>query len=287
MKEAKKGNPVLSLTLLILSVTLFCLSCQPSPAGLHPPQGKVIGTVNQDRITVPQVNYAAEQLRAQVTPTNLPKILDRMVSVSLMAEEAVRRGLLNEEKVVSGLAWTERMYLANALASRIAETSEPSPGEIVEYFNSHKDEFGLGLKLMLMVLSDSVLAEQTLADLKGGADFLSLARERSLDTSFINVPGFPTRGVGMSLGWSLADEESIFSLKPGAVSPVLSTTVGYQIVKVLERKQISASPRLSEATQAYIAAALKEEKQRQVLDSLLTNLREKASITLKPEEYSR
>ena len=265
----------------------LALSCQPAPGGLHSPPGKVIGTVNQDKITIPQVNYAAEQWRAEVTPSNLPKILDRMVSVALLAEEAIRRGLLKEEKILSGLAWTERMYLAGALASRIAETAEPGSGEVVEYFQKHRDEFGLGLKMMLMVLSDSILAEQTLAELKAGADFAKLARQRSMDTSLITVPGYPTRGVGMSLGWSLVNEEAVFSLKPGEVSPVLPTMVGYQIVKILEKKQLVESPTLNEATQLYLASALKEERRRQVMDSLLTSLREKAKVTLKPEEYSR
>lgn len=272
---------------LVVGVFVFVFGCNQSPAGLQTPKGRVVGTVNSDRLTVPQVNYAAEQLRAEVTPTNLPKILDRMVTVSLLADEAVRRGLLKDEKVISGLAWVERMYLASELASRIADSSEPTPTEVLSYFQEHKAEFGTGLKMQLMVLPDSAYAEQTVLELKAGADFLRLARERSMDTSFINVPGYPTRGVGLSLGWSLADEERVFSLKPGEVSPVLATQLGYQIVKVLERKTINDNPTLSEMTQMYIAEALKEQRRRQALDSLLNSLRSRARIVLKPEEYSR
>lgn len=272
---------------LIVGISVILSGCNRSSAGLQQPKGKVIGTVNSDRLTVPQVNFAAEQLRAEVTPTNLPKILDRMVTVSLLAEEAVRRGMLKEEKVVSGLAWVERMYLASELASRIAETSEPSPGEVLAYFQTHKGEFGTGLKMQLMVLPESAYAEQTLEELKAGSDFVKLARERSMDTSFINVPGYPTRGVGLSLGWGLKDEEKVFSLKPGEISGVIATQAGYQIVKVLERKTINENPTLGEMTQMYISEALKEQRRREVMDSLLNELRSRARIVLKPEEYNQ
>ncbi len=272
---------------LIAGLLVLSLGCQQSPAGLHTPKGKVVGMVQRDRLTVPQVNYAAEQLRAEVSAENLPKILDRMVTVSLLADEAVRRGMLKDEKVLSGLAWVERMYLASELVSRITESSGPSSAEVLAYFQQHKSDFGTGLKLQVMVLPDSAYAEQTLMELKAGADFVKLARERSMDTSVTSVPGYPTRGVGFSLGWSLADEEKVFSLKPGEISPVLATQMGYQIIKVLERKTLNENPTLNEITQLYISEALKDQRRRLTLDSLLNSLRSRAKIVLKPEEYSR
>lgn len=271
----------------LLPFVLIVLACNKFPTGLHPPKGKVVAEVDRDRITAPQVDYAAEQLRVPVSPANLPKILERMSSISLLAAEAVRRSYLKDEKTISGLAWTERMFLANELAARIAEAVEPTPEEIAAYFQKHRNEFTLGLKLMLMLLPDSITAEQTLVELKQGSDFARLARERSMDTSVLHIPGYPTRGVGMSLGWNLRDEELVFTLNPGEVSPVLATPVGFQIVKVQEKKTINENPSFSEITQYYISEALKSERRRITLDSLLNALREKAKITLKPEEYPR
>ncbi len=275
---------------LLKSVAIFLLltvipsACKES-SDLRSPKGKIVGTVNGDNLTVPQVDYSAGQLRAEVTPSNLPKILDRMVSVSLMAQEAIRRGMLKEDRVVSGLAWLERMYLASELAEKIAGEIQLSPADLFNYFQQHKEEFGTGLKLQLMVLPESIYAEQTIAELKSGADFVKLARERSMDTSTITIPGYPTRGVGMSLGWSLKDEETVFSLKPGEISPVLSTILGYQIVRVVEKKAINANPTMNEITQLYISEALKEQRRREKLDSLLATLRQQAKVVLKPEEY--
>lgn len=271
----------------LLPFVLIVLACNQFPAGPHPPKGKVVAEVDRDRITAPQVDYAAEQLRVPVSSANLSKILDRMSSISLLAAEAVRRGYLKDEKTISGLAWAERMFLANELASRITETVEPTPETIAAYFQKHRNDFTLGLKLMVMLLSDSITAEQTLAELKQGGDFIRLARARSLDTSILHIPGYPTRGVGMSLGWNLRDEELVFALNPGEVSPAIASPVGFQIVKVVEKKVINENPSFNEITQYYISEALKSELRRNTLDSLLNALRDKAKITLKPEEYSR
>jgi len=268
---------------VIFIAAVLLLGCESG--GLHSPKGKVVATVNKERITAPQADYAAEQLQVQVSQSNLPKLLDRMASITLMAEEAVRRGYLKEERVVSGLAWMERMFLANELSRRIAETIEPTPAEVADYFQRHREEFAFGLKMMLMVLPDSILAEQTIVELREGADFARLARERSLDTSVINVPGYPTRGVGMSLGWRLRDEEMVFALKPGGISPVIVTPVGYQIVKVVDKKRITDTPSFNDIVQLYISEALKVERRQAAMDSLLQGLRASAKIEFKPEVY--
>lgn len=273
-------------TLTVMLLAGLGVRCNPGAGGLHAPPGKVVAQVNHDRITAPQVDYAAEQMRAQVSPSNLPKLLDRMTTIALLAEEAVRRGYLKDEKVLAGLAWLERMYLANEFATRVAETIEPTPEEISAYFQNHREEFAQGLKIMLMVLPDSIIAEQTLAELQQGADFVRLARERSLDTSVLNVPGYPTRGLGLSLGWDLDEEERVFNLKPGELSPVIPTPLGYQIVKLIEKKRIVDSPSFNEITRMYISEALKAKKRQTLLDSIMNHLRENARITLKPEAYS-
>lgn len=266
-------------------IFVLILGCTREP--LHSPKGTIVGTVNGERITAPQVDYAAEQLRVAVSATNLSKLLDHMVSVSLCAQEAVRRGMLKDEKVVSGLAWLERMYLAQELVNRSTETIAPPLSEIAAYFSEQRDQFTWGLKIMLMVLPESILAEQTLAELKSGADFAKLARERSLDTSTINFPGYPTRGIGMSLGWSLADEEAVFALAPGGVSKVISTPVGYQLVRVVEKKRITDSPSFNEITQFYISEALKAQKRQLLMNRLLDSLRQRGKIVLKPEAYQK
>uniref|UniRef100_A0A7C4GIA8 peptidylprolyl isomerase n=1 Tax=candidate division WOR-3 bacterium TaxID=2052148 RepID=A0A7C4GIA8_UNCW3 len=258
--------------------------CQ-SGTGLRQAPGKAIGTVGGEKVTDLEVDYQAEQMRAAVSRDNIDELLDHMVTVTLLAQEAVRRGMLKDPATVAKLAWVERVFLASEVAQTFATGRKPTSGEILEYYNSRKDDFAHGLKLMLMVLRDSLVAEQTRAELLAGADFRRLALERSLDTSMLRVPGYPTRGVGMSLGWDLAEEEAVFDLKPGEVSPVIATPVGYQLVKLVEKKRVTDNPVFNEITQMYVEEALKTSRNRAAMDSVLTALRAAAKIELSPDAY--
>jgi parvulin-like peptidyl-prolyl isomerase len=77
-------------------------------------------------------------------------------------------------------------------------------------------------------------AREILAQLQGGADFVSLARERSLDLA--------TKDNGGDLGWfprGLVAEElasAAFALQPGQVSDVIHLGEGYHIIQVVERE---------------------------------------------------
>lgn len=271
-------------TVAILAVLLLA-GCDRGAAGLRPAPGKVLGTVGSEKITDLEADYQAEQMRAAVSRDNISELLDHMVTVTLLAQEAVRRGMLKDPATAAKLAWVERVFLASEMAQSLATGRKPTSGEILEYYNSRKDDFAHGLKLMLMVLRDSLVAEQTRAELLAGADFRRLALERSLDTSMLSVPGYPTRGVGMSLGWDLAAEEAVFDLKPGEVSRVIASPVGYQLVKLVEKKRVTDNPVFNEITQMYVEEALKTSRNRAAMDSVLSSLRAGVKIELNPDAY--
>lgn len=77
-------------------------------------------------------------------------------------------------------------------------------------------------------------AESLLVEIKGGADFATLAKRESMDPS--------TKDQGGDLGWHRRGEfvpefdRWYFTLPPGQVSPVVKTVFGYHIIKI-ERVQ--------------------------------------------------
>lgn len=271
--------------LIALLAAVVLSGCQSGASGLRQAPGKAIGTVGNERITDFEVDYQAEQLRASVSRDNIDELLDHMVTVSLLSQEAVRRGMMKDPATLAKLAWVERVFLASELAQGLATGRKPTSAEILEYYNSRKDDFAHGLKLMLMILRDSLVAEQTRTELLAGADFRRLALERSMDTSMLSIPGYPTRGVGMSLGWDLAEEEAVFDLKPGQISPVIASPVGYQLVKLVEKKRVTDNPVFNEITQMYVEEALKSFRSKVVMDSVLASLRAGVKVELNPDAY--
>lgn len=98
-------------------------------------------------------------------------------------------------------------------------------------------------------------AEDLLKQLKGGADFASLAKKNSEDTGSAEKGG--------ELGWIVKGqtvpnfEKAAFSLEPGSLSGVIETEYGYHILQV-EEKQAAHSQTFEEAKPQLLAEAKKQ-----------------------------
>jgi peptidyl-prolyl cis-trans isomerase D len=83
-------------------------------------------------------------------------------------------------------------------------------------------------------------AQDILKQLKGGADFAELAKKDSQDTGSAEKGG--------DLGWIVRDQtlpefnKAVFTLKPKELSEVVTTSVGYHIIQVLEREPARVKP---------------------------------------------
>ncbi len=246
------------------------------------PEGTVIATVNSDHLTREEFD-ALLQDRVQVDRQNLPQILDKWVANALMYQEAVKRGLGDDPETKLYLERIERDYLVNQLLQKLTVTVSVSQTELLDYHNAHKDEFSYEVKIMRIVMSDSMLAERTLEEIRAGGDFKQLALERSQDR--LLEPGqesnYIPRGVG---GGDPTLEEAIFVLKKGEVSDVLSNQEGFQIIKLVDRNKVKGEVSFAE-TKTYIDAVLGYRKGEELVENLLTELRAGAKIELRPDAY--
>jgi hypothetical protein len=248
--------------------------------------GPAVATVNSDRLTKSELDSLAPE-GFEFNRDNLSKVLDKWVSNTLMYREALRRGLDKEPQIQSHLKRLERDYLVNELLDRLTSSLKIGQDAVLQYFTAHKEEFTCEVKIMRIVLTDSMVAAQTLAEVKAGGDFKKLAKERSQD---ILLEGgqesrYFSRGVGdPRQGGDPTVEERIFALQPGQVSDVISSQEGFQIVKLVDKKKTKADISLAE-TKDYIEAILQYRRSQALVDSVLTSLRAKAKIEVKPEAY--
>jgi parvulin-like peptidyl-prolyl isomerase len=250
------------------------------------PQGEVVASVNGDVLTKEELQDLVPE-GFTVDRENLPKILDKWVSNTLMYREALKRGIGDEEKTKHYLKRLERDYLVNELLDRLTSSVSVSQADMLDYFNAHKDEFGDEVKMTRIVLPDSMMAEQTLAEIRAGGDFAKLAKERSQDQLLEagQESRYFARGVGdPRQGGDPGLEEAIFSLKKGEVSNVVPTQEGYQIIKLVDRKKVRSDVSFAEYKD-YIQAILAFRQSQQMVDSLLADLRSGAEVELKPDVW--
>jgi parvulin-like peptidyl-prolyl isomerase len=267
--------------LLSLAATA-CKNQNKTPAQ----QGPVIAQVNNESLTKSELDSLRPE-GFEFDEGNLPKVLDKWVSNTLMYQEAVRRGILKEPQVQQHLKRLERDYLVNELLDRLTTTVKVDPAKVLDYYNQHKDEFDYEVKIQRIVLPDSMMAVQTLADFRAGGDFTKLAQERSQDALLEKgqESRYFSRGVGdPRMGGDPKLEEVIFSMTPGQVSDVVPSQEGYQIVKLIDKKKVKQATSLAEAKD-YIGAILSYRQSQALVDSVLTSLRAKAKIELRPDEY--
>jgi peptidyl-prolyl cis-trans isomerase C len=248
--------------------------------------GSVLASVNGDKLTAPELDSLSPE-GFEITRENLPKILDKWVSNTLMYQEALRRGVEKEPQIQAHLKRLERDYLVNELLDRITTNVKVGQDQAMQYFNQHKDEFSYEVKIARIVMADSLMAAQTAAELKGGADFTKLAKERSQDVALEagQESRYFARNVGdPRMGGDPAVAEAIFALAPGQISDVVPSQEGYQIIKLIDKKKVKADATFPEV-KAEIEAILSYRRSQAVVDSVLTALREQAKIELKPDAY--
>ena len=284
-------NRNLLILAVVVAAAAFMAGCNGSKngapaAGGPAPVGPTLASVNGDKLTAPELDSLSPE-GFQITRDNLPKILDKWVSNTLMYEEAVRRGIEKEPQVQAHVKRLERDYLVNELLDRMTSSIKVGQDQLMQYFNQHKDEFSYEVKITRIVMADSMMAVQTAAEIKAGADFQKLAKERSQDALleagqesryFARNIGDPRNGGDPGVA------EAIFALSPGQVSDVVPSQEGYQIIKLVDKKKVKADVAFADVKDD-IQSILAYRRSQTMVDSVLTALRATAKIELKPDAY--
>lgn len=156
-------------------------------------------------------------------------------------------------------------------ATDFAELARPSEAEVRAYYDAHThDRFMVpeqvrARHILIKLEPDATearraearkKAEDLLAKIKGGADFVALAKKHSEDTVSAALGG----DLGMfGRGRMVAPFESAaFALEPGQVSEVVESPFGLHLIKVEEKR--AASTRPLDEVREEIVKTLSEER---------------------------
>jgi parvulin-like peptidyl-prolyl isomerase len=164
--------------------------------------------------------------------------------------------------------------------------AEPTTAELREFYDRHIATFTtpeerrashISKGVSRMASREGLLDEFAAVreELMDGADFEALAKEHSDRGSDLIDLGYFRRG-------DLPEEVEIvsFTMRPGEISPVFSSSVGVHIVKLVDVRKPAARP-FDEAREDVKRLYL-EEKRRQKAQELVAKLRESAVIEEAP-----
>jgi peptidyl-prolyl cis-trans isomerase C len=260
-------------------------------AGLElPVKGTVIARVNNTPITLEELNQEIDAYNA-IVPADKPEakittrdqkinyLKNELVRRSLLYQAALARGLDRKEDVLRALEKTKQELLVMELIRQETEKIDVSSKEIEDYYNTYKEQLKEPEERQIreIVVNTEQEAKDILIQLLQGADFATLARERSKSDSAKDGGdlGFITSGKRFPQFDAVAFSDT---LDVGKISSIFKGPEGYYILK-LEAKRGGKQKSLSELWDD-IKKGLTFLKQQQKIEELISKLSRDAKIEI-------
>lgn len=296
-----------AVVLLSFITFFFCAGCEklsifpqkkPLPKETSqeaiPVRGTLVAKVNNIPITLEDLNQEVEAFNAMVGETRpeakistrdkkLDYLKNEMVRRVLLYQEAMDKGLDKKEDVLRALAKTKQDLMVMELVKEETAKIEVSSKEIEDYYNQFKEQLKEPEERQIseIVVPNEAEAKEIMIQLLQGADFATLARERSKAVSARE--GGDLGLIQKGKKFPQFDEVAFSdSLEVGKVSNIFKGPDGYYIVK-LEVKRGGKLKPLSEMWDD-IKRGLTFLKQQQRIEELITKLSQKAKFEFQEGE---
>jgi peptidyl-prolyl cis-trans isomerase C len=234
----------------------------------------VVARVNGVDIRQSDLAFAEEEIGGNM-PTIPPEqkrdyLVNYLVDVIVLSQAAEKQKLADRADVKRRLAFDHNRLLMEALLQDAGKASLSDDAERKVYeeaVKQVKNEEEVHARHILVPTEDE--AKAILAQLKGGADFATLAKEKSKD---------PGAAEGGDLGYFTKEQmvpefaEVAFKLGKGQLSDPVKTQFGWHVIKV-EDKRIRPTPTFEQVKpqiENYVAHRAQAE--------LVENLRKSATV---------
>lgn len=165
------------------------------------------------------------------------EIVNKLIGDKVVMMEAYKEGIDNEVEKDTTFDKQKETILLNVLYKKeIADKAKASEAEIKEEYEKQKEE----VHAAHILVETKEQADAIYQQLKNGADFSQLAKDKSIDPSAKNNGGdlgFFSRGKMVP-----EFQEAAFKLKPGEISRPVQTQYGWHIIKLIEKRNVEQPP---------------------------------------------
>lgn len=243
-------------------------------------ESPTVASVNGEPVTEAVLNaYLRARGTADPTPEQREAALQEVINLVLLRQQAEKQGLDETLQVKADLALHRISTLATRqVRSHNAENPVTEEDARAEYDRNREAAGTKEYQLRHILLASREAAEQAIAELDEGADFATLADERSRDNR---------QNAGGDLGWlnltqlPEALREPARNLEEGAYSSEpIQTRFGWHVLKLEETRRLEA-PGFDQVKQGVITSL-----QRQRMESYVQDLRADADIKV-TEEFTQ
>jgi len=204
-------------------------------------ESPILATINGETITELQRDTHADQFAARGQQASDEEVLDELISLELMRQEAIKQGLDKSPRMEAEMKIMRARVLANTLLNDFTESVDTSDEALrAEYDKQIAAANVSEYKASHILLEDEAKAKEIIAELDGGADFAEAAKKYSTG---------PSGESGGSLGWfdqgAMVPEFSAATaeLEVGkyTAEPV-KTQFGYHIIKLTDKRAKEPQP---------------------------------------------
>lgn len=258
---------LLLAALLILGLAAPALAQQKKAANSDPVVARINGQVLHRSDVELALHNAPPEIQKEPIEKIYPQLLGTMANGILLAQ-AARKARIDEEPIVKAqIAMATNEIIDDAYVAQLAH-SQITEAKLHELYQQYSKNMSTQeeVRVRRIVVPTEKEAKDIIEQLKKGADFTALAKEKTID------PAGKTNGgdLGYFTKGEMAGEpafaDAAFVLKKGefSQSPV-RTRDGWDVIKVEDRRQAKAAPFnqvapqiAQQMTQAIVAKRLQE-----------------------------
>jgi len=217
-----------------------------TPAAADKPATPPVATVDGTPITRAEYDFYIKRLlqgrpNTELTTEQKNGVLDDMIGMQLIADQAVKDGLDKDPEVATSLQVLRLRILADAQSQKYLKDKEPTDADLHADYDAAVaglDKTEYHARHILVPTKEQ--AEAVIKKIKGGAKFEDVAKAESTDTSKAN---------GGDLGWFSLNRmakpfgDAVKNLKKGEMTqePV-QTQFGWHVIKLEDTREAPPPP---------------------------------------------
>jgi len=245
-------------------------------------------SIDGDAITLEEFNKDLDKIPMNMkmlvaTQSGKKTYLDRLIMKKLLLREAAKSKIEDEKDFQNRLSdIKEQLLIESLLKKKIAADSQLTDNDMKKYYDANKEKFKKEKEINTrhILLKTDEEAKQVMERLKKGEDFVELAKKYSIDPNAKasgGEIGFHPKGTLLP-----EYEAAAFKLtKVGQVTGPVKTQFGYHIIR-LEGAKPPAYVSFDEVKD-FIRQQLIQEKQKELLEKYIEELKKAAKITINEE----